>query len=53
MAKKSRYIGYVQGMKKVRKNEKHSTPTSLLERMKSLKGQEFRLHVPIGGTDGD
>lgn len=52
MAKKSRYIGYMQGMENIKKREQHSTPTSLLEKLKSLKGQEFLLNVPIGGTDG-
>lgn len=52
MAKKSRYIGYLQAMKKVAEKKKHSTPNSLLEKLKSLKGQEFQLNVPIGGSDG-
>lgn len=51
MAKKLRYIGYVQGMENSKRKEQHSTPTSLLKKLKSLKGQEFQLNVPIGGTD--
>lgn len=51
MAKKSRFIGYMQGMENIKKQEEHSTPTSLLEKLRSLKGQEFQLNVPIGGTD--
>lgn len=52
MARKSRYIDYAKGLQKLQKKEKISTPSSVLAKLKQLKGQEFSMNVPIGGADG-
>ena len=55
MAKKTRYIQYAEGLQKMKNTRKtqtaKSTGKSLLQKLKELKGQEFRMTVPIGGTD--
>ena len=53
MARKSRYIDYAKGLQKLQAKEKRSTPNSILAKLKQLKGQEFSMNVPIGGTDGE
>lgn len=52
MARKSRYIDYAKGLQKLQKKEKISTTSSVLAKLKQLKGQEFSMNVPIGGADG-
>ncbi len=61
MARKSRYQGYLNGMKEyenqksrrkaVRSEESHSSPKSILAKLKALKGQAAVVTVPIGGTN--
>lgn len=53
MARKSRYIDYAKGLQRLQEKEKSSTPKSILAKLKQLKGQEFSMNVPIGGTDGE
>lgn len=66
MATKSRYAGYAKAVQSIKEkqavtagnNKKKtcaggSTPVSILEKLKSLKNQEFIMNVPMGGTDGD
>ena len=52
MARKSRYVDYAKGLQRLQEKEKSSTPKSILAKLKQLKGQEFSMNVPIGGTDG-
>lgn len=56
MAIRSRYQKYVETMKNIQKEKdfpvKASTGESILRKLKKLKGQEFVMAVPIGGTDG-
>ncbi len=56
MARKTRYIQYAEGLQKLKNNQQRqaekSTGKSLLKKLKELKGQEFRMTIPIGGTDG-
>lgn len=51
MESKERYAGYYKGALKLRKTKSHSTPKSILTRLKELKKQEFIMNVPIGGTN--
>ena len=65
MARKSRYQGYMNGLKefenKKEKNQKmqnqrtaqetHSSPQSILAKLKALKGQTAVVTVPIGGAN--
>lgn len=57
MAKKTRYRQYAEGMRKICRNQKKqstkSTSTLVLKKLKQLKGQEFCMTIPIGGTDGE
>ena len=57
MAKKTRYRQYAEGMQKMYRNQKRqsikSTSKSVLKKLKQLKGQEFHMTIPIGGTDGE
>ncbi len=49
MGRKSRYMSYVEGLKKINENpEKHSTPQSILEKLKSVKDQDAVITVPAG-----
>ena len=52
MARKTRYVNYVEGMKHLREKEKVSTPKSVLEKLKTYKNQDFSVSVPIGGSNG-
>lgn len=55
MAMKSRYKGYAEGVNRLqtgKKQGRRSTPGSVLEKLKELKNQEFRMTVPIGDADG-
>jgi len=50
MARKSRYASYykaVAGKKKAK-----STKSSILKRLKELKGQEFVMNVPVEQVNG-
>ena len=56
MAVKSRYMGYMKGLQKIsQKTEmsatkiytKASTKESVLDRLKSLKGKEFHMTIPV------
>ena len=57
MAKKTRYRQYAEGVQKMYKNKNEqatkSTSKSVLKKLKQLKGQEFHMTIPIGGTDGE
>lgn len=57
MAKKTRYRLYAEGFQKLKNSQQKqiekSTSKSLLQKLKELKGQEFRMTIPIGGTDGE
>lgn len=57
MAKKTRCRQYAEGVQKIYKNQKgqatKSTSKSVLKKLKQLKGQEFHMTIPIGGTDGE
>lgn len=49
MGRKSRYMSYVEGLKKINENpRKHSTPQSILEKLKSVKDQDAVITVPAG-----
>ena len=56
MAVKSRYMGYMKGLQEIsQKSEmaatkiytKPSTKESVLDRLKSLKGKEFHMTIPV------
>ena len=60
MAVKSRYMGYMKGLQKISKktemtatqiytraSAKASTKESVLDRLKSLKGKEFHMTIPV------
>lgn len=47
MARKSRYMAYVNAMKK--REEKPSSPRSVLKRLQEYKDQNVMIQVPIGG----
>ncbi|MDF2854632.1 MAG: hypothetical protein K0Q87_483 [Neobacillus sp.] len=57
MARKTRYRQYAEGLQKLKNSQQKQaekpTGKSLLQKLKELKGQEFRMTVPIGGTDGE
>ncbi len=57
MARKTRYTQYTEGIQKMNTNQQRqagkSTGKSILQKLKELKGQEFRMAIPIGGTDGE
>lgn len=57
MARKSRYQGYLQGLRefesrktqrKENGGEAHSSPQSILAKLKALKGQAAVITVPVG-----
>lgn len=57
MARKSRYQSYLQGMRgyesrkaqcKGSSEEVHSSPQSILAKLKALKGQAAVITVPVG-----
>ena len=48
MAKKSRYIGYMKGIQRIRNRKKKvSTKESVLSRLKELREKEFTLTIPV------
>ena len=47
MARKSRYANYYKGALAVKNKKAKSTKSSILGRLKELKGQEFVVNVPI------
>ena len=48
MAVNRRYMEYAKGMKNIRALRKNvSTKESILTKLKSLKGKEFNLLIPI------
>ena len=60
MAVKSRYMGYMKGLQEIsqksemaatqtytRASTKTSTKESVLDRLKSLKGKEFHMTIPV------
>ena len=47
MARKSRYLGYMKGLKKISKHEKTSTKESLLDKLRSIKNREFTMNLPV------
>ncbi len=52
MAMKSRYQMYMQGLNKIKeKEDQRSTPQSILEKLKELKGNETVISVPVGDAD--
>ncbi len=52
MAMKSRYQMYMEGLNKItEKEEQRSTPQSILEKLKELKGNETVISVPVGDAD--
>jgi hypothetical protein len=57
MARKTRYRHYAEGLQRMNNTQQtqveKSTGKSILQKLKELKGQEFRMTVPIGGTDGE
>jgi hypothetical protein len=57
MARKTRYRQYAEGLQRMKNTQQtqveKTTTKSLLQKLKELKGQEFRMTVPIGGTDGE
>ena len=48
MARKSRYLGYMKGLRKISKYEKTFTKESLLDKLKSMKNKEFTMNIPVG-----
>ena len=55
MAMKSRYKGYAEGVNRLqmgKKLDRRSTPGSVLQKLKELRNQEFRMTVPMGDADG-
>lgn len=57
MARKSRYQGYLQGLREFESRttqrketgeEAHSSPQSILAKLKALKGQAAVITVPVG-----
>jgi len=53
MAKKSRYLDYLNGIKSATENkDKRSTPQSILKQLQEFKHEEFRMQIAIGGADG-
>ena len=52
MARKSRYQDYMKGLQKLtEKKEKKSSPKSILEKLKELKGQSVVVTVPVGNAN--
>ena len=52
MAVKSRYMGYMRGIQEMSQKTgksaiKRSTKESVLDRLKSLKGKEFHMTIPV------
>ncbi len=56
MAVKSRYMGYMRGIQEMSQRTeksaakrfiKRSTKESVLDRLKSLKGKEFHMTIPV------
>ena len=47
MARKSRYLGYMKGLKKISKHERTSTKESLLDKLRSIKNREFTMNIPV------
>ncbi|CRZ35100.1 hypothetical protein DFR55_12930 [Herbinix hemicellulosilytica] len=53
MARKSRYASYYMGALASKNKKAKSTKSSILGRLKELKGQEFVVNVPIEGNDAE
>lgn len=57
MGKKTRYRQYAEKIQKLKSNQQikieKSTSKSVLQKLKELKGQEFRMTIPIGGSNGE
>ena len=54
MAKKSRYIEYVNGMQHISSRKKQiSTKESVLTKLKRLRDKEFTMTIPIVGGEAD
>lgn len=53
MARKSRYASYYKGAITSKNKKTKSTKSSILGRLKELKGQEFIVSVPIEGNDAE
>ena len=52
MAVKSRYMGYMKELQKIspktgKTEARRSTKESVLDRLKSLKGKEFHMTIPV------
>lgn len=52
MAVKSRYMGYMRGIQEMSQKTgksaiRRSTKESVLDRLKSLKGKEFHMTIPV------
>ncbi len=51
MARKSRYASYYRAAMASKNRELKSTKSSILGRLKELKGQEFIMNVPVESTN--
>ena len=51
MARKSRYVSYYKAANDSKRHKGRSTKSSILGRLKELKGHEFVVNVPIEGND--
>lgn len=48
MARKSRYVGYAKGVRKIgNKKRRTSTKESVLTRLKKLRDKEFSMTIPV------
>lgn len=52
MARKSRYESYYKAVIDSGKRKDKSTKSSILGRLKELKGQEFIVNVPVEEANG-
>ena len=52
MARKSRYVSYYKAANDSKRHKGRSTKSSILGRLKELKGREFSVNVPIAENDG-
>lgn len=51
MARKSRYASYYKAANDSKRDKGRATKSSILGRLKELKGQEFVMSVPVEATD--
>ena len=51
MARKSRYVSYYKAANDSKRHKGRSTKSSILGRLKELKGQEFVMSVPVEATN--